>query len=62
MAVIRRPISGHIAPLAHRDVTANALLSIKFLPAFVRTRTFIPFGIYRIVIAVAFALVIHAHG
>ena len=39
-----------------------ALLSIKFLLAFVRTRTFIPFGIYRIVIALAFALVIYAHG
>lgn len=38
-----------------------ALLSIKFLLAFVRTRTFIPFGIYRIVIALAFALVIYAH-
>ena len=35
---------------------------IKIRPAFVRTRTFIPFGIYRIVIAVAFALVIYAHG
>ena len=32
-----------------------ALLSIKFLLAFVRTRTFIPFGIYRIVVALAFA-------
>jgi undecaprenyl-diphosphatase len=32
-----------------------ALLSIKFLLAFVRTRTFIPFGIYRIAIALAFA-------
>jgi undecaprenyl-diphosphatase len=39
-----------------------ALLSIKFLLAFVRTRTFIPFGIYRIVIALAFAAVIYAHG
>ena len=39
-----------------------ALLSIKFLLAFVRTRTFIPFGIYRIVIALAFALVTYAHG
>lgn len=32
-----------------------ALLSIKFLLAFVRTRTFIPFGIYRIGVALAFA-------
>jgi undecaprenyl-diphosphatase len=32
-----------------------ALLSIKFLLAFVRTRTFIPFGIYRIAVALAFA-------
>jgi undecaprenyl-diphosphatase len=32
-----------------------ALLSIKFLLAFVRTNTFIPFGIYRILIALAFA-------
>ena len=32
-----------------------ALVSIKFLLAFIRTRTFIPFGIYRIVIALAFA-------
>jgi undecaprenyl-diphosphatase len=32
-----------------------ALLSIKFLLAFVRTNTFIPFGIYRIVVALAFA-------
>ena len=39
-----------------------ALLSIKFLLAFIRTRTFIPFGIYRIVIALAFAWVIYAHG
>ena len=31
-----------------------ALLSIKFLLAFVRTNTFIPFGIYRIVVALAF--------
>jgi undecaprenyl-diphosphatase len=32
-----------------------ALLSIQFLLAFVRTRTFIPFGIYRILVALAFA-------
>jgi undecaprenyl-diphosphatase len=32
-----------------------ALLSIKFLLAFVRTNTFIPFGIYRIAVALAFA-------
>jgi undecaprenyl-diphosphatase len=32
-----------------------ALVSIKFLLAFIRTRTFIPFGIYRIVVALAFA-------
>jgi undecaprenyl-diphosphatase len=31
-----------------------ALLSIKFLLAFVRTRTFVPFGVYRIVIALLF--------
>ena len=35
-----------------------ALLSIKFLLAFVRTHTFIPFGIYRIVVALAFALLL----
>jgi undecaprenyl-diphosphatase len=34
-----------------------ALLSIKFLLAFVRTRTFIPFGIYRIMVALAFAFI-----
>jgi undecaprenyl-diphosphatase len=32
-----------------------ALLSIKFLLAYVRTNTFIPFGIYRIIGAIAFA-------
>jgi undecaprenyl-diphosphatase len=32
-----------------------ALLSIKFLLAFVRTHTFIPFGIYRMAVALAFA-------
>jgi undecaprenyl-diphosphatase len=32
-----------------------ALLGIKFLLAYVRTNTFIPFGIYRIVVALAFA-------
>ena len=31
-----------------------AMLSIRFLLAYVRTRTFIPFGIYRIAIAVMF--------
>jgi undecaprenyl-diphosphatase len=31
-----------------------AMLSIKFLLAYVRTQTFIPFGIYRIALAVAF--------
>jgi undecaprenyl-diphosphatase len=31
------------------------LLSIKFLLAYVRTNTFIPFGIYRILVALAFA-------
>jgi undecaprenyl pyrophosphate phosphatase UppP len=30
------------------------MLSIRFLLAYVRTRTFIPFGIYRIAIAVMF--------
>lgn len=34
-----------------------ALLSIKFLLAFVRTNTFVPFGIYRIVVAFAFAFI-----
>src|SRR5581483_4251869 len=32
-----------------------ALIAIKFLLAYVRTNTFIPFGIYRILIAAAFA-------
>jgi len=32
-----------------------ALLAIKFLLAYVRTNTFIPFGVYRIVVALAFA-------
>jgi undecaprenyl pyrophosphate phosphatase UppP len=32
-----------------------ALLAIKFLLAFVRTHTFIPFGIYSIAIALIFA-------
>jgi undecaprenyl-diphosphatase len=36
-----------------------ALLSIKFLLAFVRTRTFIPFGVYRIVAAIAFAIALY---
>jgi undecaprenyl-diphosphatase len=35
-----------------------ALLSIKFLLAFVRTHTFIPFGIYRIAATFAFALLL----
>jgi undecaprenyl-diphosphatase len=34
-----------------------ALLSIKFLLAYVRTRTFIPFGIYRIAVALAFVFI-----
>lgn len=34
-----------------------ALLSVKFLLAFVRTHTFIPFGVYRIAVALAFALI-----
>jgi undecaprenyl-diphosphatase len=34
-----------------------ALLSIKFLLAFVRTHTFIPFGVYRIAVALAFAFI-----
>jgi undecaprenyl-diphosphatase len=33
-----------------------AWLSIKFLLAFVRTHTFIPFGVYRILVAIAFAV------
>jgi len=32
-----------------------ALLSVKFLLAYVRNHTFIPFGIYRILVALAFA-------
>jgi undecaprenyl-diphosphatase len=32
-----------------------ALLAVKWLLAYVRTNTFIPFGIYRIVVALAFA-------
>jgi undecaprenyl-diphosphatase len=32
-----------------------ALLSVKFLLAYVRHNTFIPFGIYRILLALAFA-------
>ena len=32
-----------------------ALLAIKFLLAYVRTNTFIPFGVYRILVAAAFA-------
>jgi undecaprenyl pyrophosphate phosphatase UppP len=31
------------------------MFSIKFLLAYVRTNTFIPFGIYRIAVALAFA-------
>jgi undecaprenyl-diphosphatase len=34
----------------------SALFAIKFLLRFVKGHTFIPFGIYRIVIAVAFLL------
>jgi undecaprenyl-diphosphatase len=34
-----------------------ALLSIKFLLAFVRTSTFIPFGVYRVVVALAFVFI-----
>ena len=33
-----------------------AILAIKFLLAYVRTNTFIPFGIYRILIAAVFAI------
>lgn len=33
-----------------------AILSIKFLLAYVRTNTFIPFGVYRILLALTFAL------
>jgi undecaprenyl pyrophosphate phosphatase UppP len=32
------------------------MASIKFLLAFVRTRTFIPFGIYRLAVAAVFLL------
>ena len=35
-----------------------AIISIKFLLAYVRTNTFIPFGIYRILLAVGFALIV----
>lgn len=35
-----------------------ALLSIKFLLDFIRTGTFIPFGIYRIIAAIVFALIL----
>jgi undecaprenyl-diphosphatase len=34
---------------------AVALIAIKFLLAYVRTNTFIPFGVYRILVAAAFA-------
>ena len=32
-----------------------AIVAVKFLLAYVRTNTFIPFGIYRILVALAFA-------
>ena len=35
-----------------------AIISIKFLLAYVRTNTFIPFGVYRILLAVGFALIV----
>lgn len=35
-----------------------ALVVIKFLLWFIRTKTFIPFGVYRIILAVLFALVL----
>jgi undecaprenyl-diphosphatase len=35
-----------------------AMLSIKFLLAYVRTRTFIPFGVYRIAVALIFVFLI----
>jgi undecaprenyl-diphosphatase len=35
-----------------------ALISIKFLLAFVRTHTFIPFGVYRIAVALALAFIL----
>jgi undecaprenyl-diphosphatase len=34
-----------------------AVLSIKFLLAYVRTNTFIPFGVYRILLALVFGLI-----
>ena len=52
-------LSGRLIQCSNHGTAAA--LYIKFLLAFVRTRTFIPFGIYRIVIALAFALVIYAH-
>ncbi len=33
-----------------------AIFSIKFLLAYIRTNTFIPFGVYRILLALVFAL------
>jgi undecaprenyl-diphosphatase len=33
-----------------------AILSIKFLLAYIRTNTFIPFGVYRILLALIFAV------
>ena len=53
-------VAGDIPLLAVGFITsfAVALLAIKFLLSFVRTHTFIPFGIYRIVIALLFFLVI----
>lgn len=38
-----------------RNQRNNPMFSIKFLLAYVRTNTFIPFGIYRIAVALAFA-------
>jgi undecaprenyl-diphosphatase len=35
-----------------------AMLSIKFLLAYVRTRTFIPFGVYRIAVALIFVFLV----
>jgi undecaprenyl-diphosphatase len=37
-----------------------ALISIKWLLAFVRTRTFIPFGVYRVLLAVGLGLLWYA--
>ena len=39
-----------------------ALLSIKFLLRFIKTHTFIPFGVYRIVLVICWVLVLKLWG